>query len=188
MNRRSVLQTLLAVPLIALAGCGKGPAETGPRLPVPIKAGDECHVCGMLIHGFPGPKAEAYVTGRKLPFKFCSTRDFFAWYLQPETAAVVGAVYVEDMGATDWDHPSYKAFMDARKAWYVVGSDAHGAMGPTLASFRERSAARAFAARHGGRLVSFDAVDLALLNTLNADHDHTGKELPGNSDDPDATR
>jgi len=42
-------------------------------------------------------------------------------------------------------------------------------MGPTLASFHERSAAQAFAARHGDRLVHFDAIDLALLSSQNAD-------------------
>jgi hypothetical protein len=99
MQRRSLIRILSLAPCCCLPGCGETPDATQPPSPVPIVADNECHVCGMLIKRFPGPKAEAYVQGRALPYKFCSTRDLFAWLRQPETAAVVRDVYVHDMGA-----------------------------------------------------------------------------------------
>ncbi len=156
---------LVAGALVSLPACEES-ARVQDRPPVPLTPADECHVCGMLITRFPGPKGEAWVTGAREPYKFCSTRDLFAWLLQPETAAVVQQIYVHDMGATDWAHPEDSAFVDARRAWYVAGSDARGAMGPTLASFARRDQAEAFARSHGGRVLGFAAIDLDVLEEL----------------------
>ena len=120
----------------------------------------------MLIVRFPGPKAEAFVTRVDQPLKFCSTRDLFAWVLQPETAAVIQEIYVHDMAQTDWDHPEDTRLIDARTAWFVVGSERVGAMGPTLASFSERATARAFVDNYGGRLLRYEDIDLGVLDSL----------------------
>ncbi len=157
---------VLAVTALGLAGCGKSPETRPARTPEPIAAGDECHVCGMIIARFPGPKGEAFVRGQKHALKFCSTRDLFTWLLQPETAAVVQEVYVHDMSAGTWAHPDDSAFIDARAAFYVVGSDAMGAMGPTLASFRTEEEAKAFIAKHGGRIARYKDITLKLLSDL----------------------
>ncbi len=159
----------LALILLAslLSGCGQSAPPGGRRTaPVAIESGDECHVCGMLIGQFPGPKGEIFVTGADQPLKYCSTRDMFSELLQPEMKAAVEKVYVHDMGATDWDHPSDAAFTDGRTAWYVAGHDLRGAMGPTLAAFAKRADAERFVAEHGGRLIRFEDVTLAMLATL----------------------
>lgn len=180
-SRRSLLLTALFV-LLSFAGCEK-PDDTGAtqQPPVHFQPGDECHVCGMLIERFPGPKGEAYVSRREQPLKFCSTRDLFAWLLQPETAAVVHSVYVHDMAQTDWAHPEDTRLVDARSAWYVVGSERLGAMGPTLASFSERAAAQAFADSYGGRLLRFDDITLQLFESLlpPPDVDSGRERIPG---------
>lgn len=163
-SRRHVLLGLGAFTFSTLlAGCGDQAPKPVALHPVPIAAADECAVCGMQIRGFPGPKGEVHVSGREAPLKFCSTRDFFAWVLQPEAGASVQALWVHDLGATGWDQPDDAAFTDARSAWYVVGHRRLGAMGPTLASFRERPAAEAFAAREGGRVLAFLDVSVALV-------------------------
>lgn len=159
------LYMILLLPWL-LAGCGETP-ESGRSLePVAIEAGDECHVCGMLITRFPGPKGEAFVQRREAPLKFCSTRDLFIWLRQPESAAIVEAVYVHDMGQAAWDSPGLEHLIPAGSAWYVVGSRQRGAMGPTLASFADRTAADAFAKAHGGRVLGYDAVDLEMLEDM----------------------
>lgn len=160
------LPLLFLAGLFLLAGCGEAP-DTERRLePVAIEAGDECHVCGMLITRFPGPKGEAFVRHREQALKFCSTRDLFAWLLQPETAASVQAVYVHDMARAAWEAPGQEHLIPAESAWYVVGSRRRGAMGPTLASFAERADAEAFAAEHGGRVLAYKAVNLAVLELM----------------------
>jgi len=151
---------------LLLGGCGKPETSAKPQLPVAIDSGDECHVCGMTIAHFPGPKGEAYVRGATKPFKFCSTRDLFSWLLQPENKVAATAVYVHDMGATAWDHPADNAFIDARTAWYVVDQPMKGAMGPTLASFARKDQAEAFIQTNGGRLLRYADVSLALVANL----------------------
>ncbi len=170
MGARTILAACLLTAL--LAGCGKSEQPgVSEAKPVPIEAGDECHVCGMLIDKFPGPKGEVYVRGSDKVLKYCSTRDLFSELLQPEMQAAVQEIYVHDMGATDWEHPSDAAFTDARSAWYVAGHDLRGAMGPTLASFAKRENAERFIAEHGGRLLRFDDITLEMLASLSAGAD-----------------
>jgi copper chaperone NosL len=159
---------MLSILLVSsvLTGCGKSEDDSKLLPPVSIEAGDECHVCGMIITNFPGPKGEAYERGSEVPLKFCSTRDLFSYLLQPENQARVTQVYVHDMGATDWEHPADNAFVDARSAWYVADQPLKGAMGPTLASFKTREDAQAFIEKHGGRLLRFKDITLEILATL----------------------
>ncbi len=159
--------TLMLVTFLALNGCEPGDPETGAvRPPQAIQAHEECHVCGMIITRFPGPKGEALVRRQPQALKFCSTRDLFAWLLQPESAALVEQVYVHDMSDTDWEHPEDTRLIDARQAWYVAGSTGRGAMGPTLASFATAAQAAAFAQSKGGRVLAYGEVTLELLGEL----------------------
>jgi hypothetical protein len=77
-----LLGLLLVLLLVLLSGCGKNPVTQ--RRAVDIHKDDVCAVCGMYIDASPGPRGEAYVSGRKTPLKFDSTRDFFAYILQPQ--------------------------------------------------------------------------------------------------------
>jgi len=139
--------------------------------PVHFSSGDECHVCGMVITRFPGPKGEAITGKEQQVLRFCSTRDMFAWALQPENAGRNHTLYVHDMAQTEWEHADDTALGDARKAFYVVGSERQGAKGPTLASFASREAAHAFMQKYGGQVLTFGEISLAHLVT-----DHGGDD------------
>lgn len=54
-------------------------------------------------------------------------------------------------------------FIDARNAWFVAGSTKKGAMGDTLASFSQQQDAENFINEFGGKLLSFEQVDLSVL-------------------------
>lgn len=148
-----------SIPLAGLAACGDDPGPPVAQAPVPIDEGDACHMCGMFIKHFPGPKGQCYVRGAEAPLKFCSTRDLFGFTTQPENEHTVQSVFVHDMAATDWAEPDDAAFVDGRLAHYVICHPLRGAMGPTFASFRERAAAEAFAAEHRGRILAFGEID-----------------------------
>lgn len=153
----------LMIVTLLLGGCGN-PEETATTLPpVSIEQGDECHVCGMIISNFPGPKGEAYQRGSDVPLKFCSTRDLFSYLLQPENRVNVTQIYVHDMGVTAWEHPADDAFVDARSAWFVAGQSREGSMGPAIASFSRQEDARAFAGEYGGRLLRFEEITLEIV-------------------------
>lgn len=134
--------------------------------PVAFHSGDECHVCGMLITQWPGSKGQSINQQNGQTHKFCSTVDMFSWLLQPENKTLQAKIYVHDMAKTHWDHPQDEHLMDATKAWYVIGSDLQGAMGPSLASYSDKQAAQKLAQQRGGRVLSYAEINLDVLQEI----------------------
>ncbi len=130
---------------------------------VAIESSDECHLCGMLITNYPGPKGEVADKRSEQINKFCSTRDMFAYYLQPENKRNVTQLFVHDMSKMPWNELNDGHFVDAKTAWYVVGANKHGAMGLTLASFSQKEHANAFKEEFGGQVYSFDEITIDML-------------------------
>ncbi|WP_077284050.1 nitrous oxide reductase accessory protein NosL [Cognaticolwellia aestuarii] len=160
---------LLSIVLVAVIGCSEQSEQQQViHQAVAIESSDECHLCGMLITNFSGPKAELFRKGvteadGNSVKKFCSTRDMFSFYLDPENKRNVTTILVHDMSKAPWNAPNDGYFIDARNAWYVVGSEKMGAMGKTLASFSAKADADAFAKEFGGTVIDFDAVSYQSL-------------------------
>lgn len=153
------LITTLMIAVTSLMSCSdKAEQEQMLHKAVAMESADECHLCGMLITRFDGPKGEVFrkESGEQV-FKFCSTRDMFSYYLDPENKRNVAQMLVHDMSKMPWGSDSIndKYFIDAKTAWYVIGSEKTGAMGETLASFSQQSDAQAFAKEFGGKVISF---------------------------------
>ena len=152
-----------------LFSCSKN--EEGVQTPheaVAIESADECHLCGMLISNFSGPKGELFRKGITKADgdsvkKFCSTRDMFSFYLDPENKRNTTTMLVHDMSKSPWDTPNDEYFIDAREAWFVADSSKTGAMGKTLASFSKQIDAQEFADEFGGKVISFTQIDLSVL-------------------------
>lgn len=147
---------------LSLAGCGDDEQTQVSYDPVAFHGDDECHICGMIIADFPGPKGQA--VERDGVRKFCSTAEMFSWWLQPENRILDARLYVHDMGRSHWDQLDDEHLIDATQAWYVSGTPLKGAMGASLASFADRSAAEELAAEHeGARILAFDDIDETFL-------------------------
>lgn len=161
--RRRVLCGCAAVAALAIAGCDRGRegAATGPK---EIDAGASCSLDGMLLADFPGPKGQIQFADAAEVQWFCDTLKVLSTLLAPEQVRPVRAAWVQDMARADWKAPRGH-WIDAKKAYYVLGSRRRGSMGPTAASFGEEAPAQAFAAEWGGRVVRYadlkpDMVDL----------------------------
>ncbi|MCG6656843.1 nitrous oxide reductase accessory protein NosL [Halomonas campisalis] len=157
--------TALALSTLLLAGCGDND-DVALAEAQPISDGDSCHVCGMLIEQLPGPKGQAFMDRDQSARKFCSTTDLFAFLLQPENERRISHAWVHDVGITPWSTPSDDAYILAAEAYYVVEHERRGAMGHTLASFSEQRVAEAFQETYGGRILTFEEIDLELLTEL----------------------
>lgn len=163
------LSALILLPVGLLAGCsGEDKSTALVQKVVALESSDECHLCGMIITNFPGPKGQLYSKGIKGNMRFCSTRDMFAFIVDPENQHNIQQAYVHDMAVTPWDHPDEETYVDAKLAFYVIGHGKKGAMGPTLASFSKQADADAFAAAEGGKVYSFDQITLDLLISMNS--------------------
>ena len=160
---------ILSLVLIAVASCSEQSQQQQIiHQAVAIESADECHLCGMLITNFSGPKGQLFRKGiteadGNAVKKFCSTRDMFSFYLDPENKRNVTTILVHDMSKAPWDAPKDEFFIDARQAWFVVGSSKTGAMGKTLASFSAKDDADAFATEFGGRVIDFEHVNYDVL-------------------------
>jgi len=154
---------LCIVIISALSGCSDKAAQQATiHKAVAMENGDECHLCGMLITRFDGPKGEVFRKEQgETVYKFCSTRDMFSYYLDPENTRNVSQMMVHDMSKMPWGSDSIddKYLIDAKSAWYVTGSEKKGAMGKTLASFSLQSDAEAFAEEFGGKVLSFKDIN-----------------------------
>jgi copper chaperone NosL len=163
--------------LLVLAGCF---GESDAPLPGPRELTREAigHYCQMIVADHSGPKAQIYVVGREAPFWFASVRDAFAFMMLPGEAKNVRAVYVNDMGkAANWDSPEPGTWIDARKAFFVLGSARKGGMGQKeTVPFSSKEAAAAFISAHGGTITEFSKVspDYVLGDDAAPDDPHRG--------------
>jgi copper chaperone NosL len=143
-----------------LVACDQQPAQT--LAPVEITRATACSLDGMILADYPGPKAQIHYAGQTAPDFFCDLMEMFNVTLKPEQARKVMAIYVQDMGQTDWDNPQGH-WIEARSAFYVLGSRKMGSMGPTLGSFAKEEDARKFAAAWGGKVLKFGEVTPSMV-------------------------
>ncbi|MFT7559741.1 MAG: copper chaperone NosL [Flavobacteriales bacterium] len=167
-NIADILKILLITLSLFLFSCNEQTQVDISHQAQAIEKRDECHLCGMLIMNFSGPKGEIFKRGLSeeegdIAHKFCSTRDMFSFYLDPENTRNVSTILVHDMSKAPWNAPSDSHFIDARGAWYVVGSNRKGAMGKTLASFSLKSTAQVFAEEFNGQVIRFNDITYSTL-------------------------
>ena len=166
------LVVLLSATL--LSGCDDQAAQVpGPLEPT---AESVSHFCGMLLAEHPGPKGQIFLKGRSRPVWFSSVSETVAYTMLPDEPAAPAAIYVNDVGkAQNWDRPEPGTWVEARRAWYVLGSNKRGPAGMgdmrrEPIPFAYEPAAQRFRAEHGGRIVRFSEIpqDDILGNSTNA--------------------
>lgn len=150
-------------PIILLAAlsaaCDNAPKASAPQ-PQEITADATGRYCGMALTEHAGPKGQIFVAGISDPIWFSSVHDAIAFTMLPEEPKDIAAIYVTDIGkAASWEVPGPGTWIDAKKAWFVIGSKRSGGMGGAeLVPFGMEADANSFAAREGGRVVRFDEI------------------------------
>lgn len=136
--------------LIGLCGAVLAARPTAPT------SSDKCAVCGMFVERYTDWIATIVKRdGSRLYFD--GPKDMFKFLLDTRTykgdREEIAAVFVTDYYKTET--------MDARKAFFVSGSDVMGPMGPELIAIDNEADARTFLDDHGGNLIlAFDDVTL----------------------------
>lgn len=178
-------------PVIALLLCGLLVSgcneEKDATPPAPYALTEEAmgRYCGMNVLEHPGPKGQIIMSQIPEPIWFSSARDTLAFTMLPEEPKDIAAIYVSDMAkATTWEEPGADNWIDARTAFFVIGSGLRGGMGTDEAvPFSTRKAAGVFAGEHGGRVVSFEEIprDYVLGSTTD---DAEVQSTPKNLEEP----
>ena len=155
----------LAIPLFAafalLAGCSQQEEVAMPD-PFTLDAEAIGRYCGMNVLEHDGPKGQIILTRIPEPIWFSSARDAVAFTMLPDEPKNIAAIYVSDMAvAESWDEPGADNWIDARTAFFVLGSRQRGGMGTAeTVPFSTEDAALAFAAANGGTVMRLDDIPL----------------------------
>jgi nitrous oxide reductase accessory protein NosL len=132
----------------------------------PVKPGkkDKCPVCGMFVHRYPDWIAEIVFADGETYF-FDGAKDMFKFYFDLKTyapeknPAAIIAIYVTEY----YD----MKFIDAREAFFVMGSDVYGPMGRELIPFAKKADAVQFSQDHKGeRILPFNRVTPTVIQKL----------------------
>jgi nitrous oxide reductase accessory protein NosL len=127
-------------------------------------ARDKCPVCGMFVAKYPDWLAavrlrngsHVYFDGAKDLFKYLQDIRKYNPAGRPEDIMVVA---VMDYYGLNW--------IDARKAWYVLGSDVYGPMGRELIPLEREADAREFLKDHKGtKVIRFTDATPEVIKTL----------------------
>lgn len=151
---KAVLLLLLMAPLFA---CEKDDKAVMSARPAAISGEDECALDGMIVANYPGPKAQILYREEDKRDFFCETKELFHLYMEPGMEARVVALYVQDAAGVEWEKP-VNNWIEAKGAYYVVGGDLQGSMGPTFAPFKSREDAAPFVKKYGGEIKTFNEV------------------------------
>ena len=116
---------------------------------------DKCPVCGMFLYKYPRWVARIEYGNKKLSFD--GVKDMMKYYFKHKNNITLMLVQ---------DYYSQET-IDAKKAYYVLGSDVYGPMGNELVAFKEKKAAKRFALDHRAKqILSFDAITPEMVYAL----------------------
>ena len=127
---------------------------------------DLCPVCGMVVSKYP-PWIATVVYRDGHAHHFDGAKDLFKYLFDvPRYAKGHRAQDIVRIGVTEYYEVKR---IDARTAWFVIGSDVLGPMGHELIPLASRADAEEFMRDHGGkRILRFDEVKRDLPGKLDA--------------------
>lgn len=128
-----------------------------------VKKEDKCPVCGMFVSKYP--KWVAQIFTNKTHFTFDGVKDMMKFYLNPkEWNHKYSSLDIKEIKVSDYY--SNKA-IDAKKSFYVLGSDVYGPMGRELIPFEHLEQAKEFKIDHNAKkILQFKEIDKDLLKNL----------------------
>ncbi|HNC99729.1 MAG TPA: nitrous oxide reductase accessory protein NosL [Myxococcota bacterium] len=158
----AIIPALLAATVI-----GQPIAAQAPQY---VQRSTRCPVCGMYPYRTPQWTAQI-VFNDQTASSFDSPADMFRFinnmmlFDKTHKPADIGAIWVADY--------TTKAWVDAKKAFYVLGSKARGPMNePNLPAFASREAADAHVKAEGGKVLAFGDVTREVIKSLAGAHHH----------------
>ena len=114
----------------------------------------KCPVCGMFVYKYP--KWAAVLENHHGSLYFDGVKDLMKYILNNNSFK---NIYVSDY------YTMQK--IDARKAFYVIGSNVYGPMGKELIPFKTKEEAKTFSHDHlGKKIINFKEINKSLIDSL----------------------
>jgi copper chaperone NosL len=136
-------------------------ADTGA---VVVPAGAKCPVCGMFVAKYPAWTAAVRFKDGTTSF-YDGPKDMLSHYF--DTARYTPGKRQADIVALSVKEYYSLAVIDARSAFFVIGSDVYGPMGSELIPLRSEKDARSFKSDHKGkRILRFNEISRQTIQSL----------------------
>lgn len=131
--------------------------------PVTPTKNDKCPVCGMFVYKYPEWTTQIIFKGGSYAV-FDGVKDMMKFYLNINRYSAKNLTDIEAMYVKDYYSLNY---IDARKAFYVIGSDILGPMGKELIPFEKESDAKVFMKDHKGqKILKFQEITTETIKLL----------------------
>lgn len=129
-----------------------------------IKKSDRCPVCGMFVYKYPKWVAQTNFQDGSTYF-YDGAKDMFKHifdtgkYTPGKTADAIKSIYVTDYYEVE--------LIEAKTAFFVLGSDVLGPMGHELLPFKDQESAQEFMEDHKGKsIIRFQDVTPDIITSL----------------------
>jgi nitrous oxide reductase accessory protein NosL len=112
---------------------------------------EKCPVCGMYVYKYPRWAAQIFYADKH--YSFDGVKDMMKWYFEHKEG-------IKEMKVSDYYS---QHAIDAKKAFYVIGSDTYGPMGYELIPFFDLDDAKNFMHDHKGKkILKFEEIEPSL--------------------------
>jgi nitrous oxide reductase accessory protein NosL len=114
---------------------------------IKVKKDEKCPICGMFVYKYPKWATQIFYGDKH--YSFDGVKDMMKYYFLHQEG-------ITKMVVTDYY--SQRA-IDAKQAFFVLGSDVYGPMGAELIPFSTQKSANTFSLDHkGAKILHFDAI------------------------------
>jgi nitrous oxide reductase accessory protein NosL len=125
---------------------------------IKVTKDEKCPVCGMFVYKYPRWAAQIFYTDKH--YSFDGVKDLMKYYFSYQDKLNK----IKEILVTDY---YTQGVLDARDAFFVVGSDVYGPMGAELIPFKTKSDAETFYMDHKGKKVlGFKEITSQVLQKL----------------------
>ncbi|DAB30938.1 MAG TPA: hypothetical protein CFH84_01365 [Sulfurimonas sp. UBA12504] len=128
---------------------------------ITVTQDEKCPVCGMFTYKYPRWAAQIFYmeNTQEKHYSFDGVKDLLKFYFNPQgwgNYAIKDKSEIAKILVSDYY--SQRA-IDAKKAYYVLGSDAYGPMGNELIPFENEADAKTFFKDHkGSKITQFENI------------------------------
>jgi len=120
-----------------------------------VPKGAKCPICGMFVSKYP--KWVAQIKEKDHSHYFDGVKDMMKWYFSKNKD--LKNIFVTDYYTTNK--------IDAKTAFYVIGSNVYGPMGNELIPFNSKEKAKKFKRNHvAKKIIKFNQITLDLVKSL----------------------
>jgi len=129
-----------------------------------VQDNTRCSVCGMFVAKYPNWLAQINYDSPDETRFFDGVKDMMVFYFNPQkyggpSRETIKGIFVKDYYSLKW--------LEAKEAFYVVGSDVYGPMGHELIPFESKEAAESFSKDHHGKnILTFAEITSDLIESL----------------------